>query len=234
MTDMPSDSRPAMPEETPVSHRGPVVLVIEDEPEIRRFLRASLLGQGYRLVEATTGEEGLQAAETRQPDLVILDLGLPDMDGLEIIRRLRSWTSVPLVVVSAREQETTKVAALDAGADDYLSKPFGVGELFARIRAALRRAERPEGAQNKPVFETGELQVDFEYRLLTTLARHAGKLLTRKQLLTEVWGRAYAEQTHYLHVHMAQLRRKIEADPARPRYLLTEPSVGYRLVAEES
>jgi two-component system KDP operon response regulator KdpE len=158
---------------------------------------------------------------------------------------------VPLVVVSAREQETTKVAALDAGADDYLSKPFGVGELFARIRAALRRAERPEGAQNKPVFETGELQVDFgqrrvlvkgkevhltpiEYRLLTTLARHAGKLLTRKQLLTEVWGRAYAEQTHYLHVHMAQLRRKIEADPARPRYLLTEPSVGYRLVAEES
>lgn len=251
MPDLPSDSRPASPEETPVSHQGPVVLVIEDEPEIRRFLRASLLGQGYRLVEATTGEEGLQAAETRQPDLVILDLGLPDMDGLEIIRRLRSWTSVPLVVVSAREQETTKVAALDAGADDYLSKPFGVGELFARIRATLRRAERPEGAQNKPIFETGELQVDFgqrrvlvkgkevhltpiEYRLLTALARHAGKLLTRKQLLTEVWGRAYAEQTHYLHVHMAQLRRKIEADPARPRYLLTEPSVGYRLVAEES
>src|SRR5215813_2186110 len=213
MPDMPSDSRPVSPEEAPVSHQGPVVLVIEDEPEIRRFLRASLLGQGYRLVEATTGEEGLQAAETRQPDLVILDLGLPDMDGLEIIRRLRSWTSVPLVVVSAREQETTKVAALDAGADDYLSKPFGVGELFARIRATLRRFERPEGAQNKPVFETGQLQVDFgqrrvlvkgkevhltpiEYRLLTTLARHAGKLLTRKQLLTEVWGRAYAEQTH--------------------------------------
>src|SRR5215471_4176780 len=138
MPDMPSASRPASPEEAPASHQGPVVLVIEDEPEIRRFLRASLLGQGYRLVEATTGE-----------------------DGLEIIRRLRSWTSVPLVVVSAREQETTKVAALDAGADDYLSKPFGVGELFARIRATLRRAERPEGAQNKPVFETGELQVDF-------------------------------------------------------------------------
>jgi len=246
------DVRPGPPSgETPSPSQGPVVLLIEDEPEIRRFLRASVQGHGYRLVEATSGQEGLQAAETRQPDLIILDLGLPDMDGLEIIRRLRAWTSVPLLVVSAREQETTKVAALDAGADDYISKPFGVSELFARIRATLRRTERPEGSQNKPTFETGDLQVDFalrrvlvkgkevhltpiEYRLLTALARHAGKLLTRKQLLTEVWGRPYAEQTHYLHVHMAQLRRKIEADPARPRYILTEPSVGYRLAAEET
>jgi two-component system KDP operon response regulator KdpE len=228
-----------------------VVIIIEDEPEIRRFLRASLLSHGYRLVEATTGQEGLQAAETRQPDLIILDLGLPDMDGLEVIQRLRSWTSVPLVVLSARGQETAKVAALDAGADDYISKPFGVSELLARMRATLRRAERPEGAQSTPTFETGDLQIDFaqrrvlvkrkevhltpiEYRLLTTLAKHAGKLLTRKQLLTEVWGRAYADQAHYLHVHMAQLRRKIETDPARPRYILTEPSVGYRLVAEET
>ena len=251
MPDIPSASRPAPPGNAVAPNQGPVVLVIEDEPEIRRFLRASLLSRGFRLVEATTGQEGLQAAETRQPDLIILDLGLPDMDGLEVIRHLRAWTSVPLVVVSARGQETVKVAALDAGADDYISKPFGVSELFARIRATLRRAERPEGAQNEPTFETGDLHVDFarrrvlvkgkevhltpiEYRLLTTLAKHAGKLLTRKQLLTEVWGRAYADQVHYLHVHMAQLRRKIEADPARPRYILTEPSVGYRLVSEET
>ena len=251
MPDIPSGPRPASPGVAAAPNQGPVVLVIEDEPEIRRFLRASLLGHGYRLVEAKTGHEGLGAAETRQPDLIILDLGLPDMDGLDVIRRLRSWTSLPLLVLSARGQETVKVAALDEGADDYISKPFGVGELLARIRAMLRRAERPEGAQNKPIFETGDLQIDFaqrrvlvkakevhltpiEYRLLTTLARHAGKLLTRKQLLTEVWGRAYADQMHYLHVHMAQLRRKIEAEPARPRYILTEPSVGYRLVADET
>jgi two-component system KDP operon response regulator KdpE len=251
MPDTPSVSPPTPAGGAPAPSHGPTVLVIEDEPEIRRFLRASLQSHGYRLVEAPTGREGLQAAETRQPDLIILDLGLPDMDGLDLIRQVRSWTSVPLVVLSARGQESAKVAALDAGADDYVSKPFGVGELLARMRAALRRAERPEGAQNLPTFETGELKIDFaqrrvvvkgrevhltpiEYRLLTTLARHAGKLLTRRQLLTEVWGRAYAEQTHYLHVHMAQLRRKIEEDPARPRYILTEPGVGYRLASEEA
>ena len=247
----PAVSLPVSPEATTASGYGPVVVLIEDEREIRRFLRASLLSHGFRLVEATTGREGLQAAETRQPDLVILDLGLPDMDGIEVIRQVRSWSSVPLVVLSARGQETAKVAALDAGADDYVSKPFGVSELLARIRATLRRAERPEGAQNIPTFETGELEIHFtqrrvlvkgkevhltpiEYRLLTTLARHAGRLLTRTQLLTEVWGRAYAGETHYLHVHMAQLRRKIESEPATPQYILTEPGVGYRLVADEA
>jgi two-component system KDP operon response regulator KdpE len=228
-----------------------VIVVVEDEPDIRRFLRASLLSKGYRLVEAATGQEGLQAAETRQPDLIILDLGLPDMDGLEVIRRLREWTVVPIIVLSAKGQETTKVAALDAGADDYIAKPFGVSELLARMRVSLRHAARSSQGEPTPVFTTGELQIDLaqrrvrvkgkdvhltpiEYRLLTTLAKHAGKVLTRNQLLTEVWGRPYADQAHYLHVHMAQLRRKVENDPTRPRYLLTEPGVGYRLVGEEA
>jgi len=227
-----------------------VIVVVEDEPDIRRFLRASLLSKGYRLVEAATGQEGLQAAETRQPDLIILDLGLPDMDGLEVIRRLREWTVVPIIVLSAKGQETTKVAALDAGADDYIAKPFGVSELLARMRVSLRHARSSQG-EPTPVFTTGELLIDLaqrrvrvkgkdvhltpiEYRLLTTLAKHAGKVLTRNQLLTEVWGRPYADQAHYLHVHMAQLRRKVENDPTRPRYLLTEPGVGYRLVGEEA
>jgi two-component system KDP operon response regulator KdpE len=231
--------------------QGPVIIVVEDEPDIRRFLRAALLSSGYRLVEATTGQEGLQAAETRQPDLIILDLGLPDMDGLDVIRRLRAWTVVPIIVLSAKGQETVKVAALDAGADDYIAKPFGVSELLARMRVSLRHADRSEQGGITPVFATGDLQVDFaqrrvrikgkdvhltpiEYRLLTTLAKHAGKVLTRNQLLTEVWGRPYADQVHYLHVHMAQLRRKIEGNPTRPRYLLTEPGVGYRLVSEDA
>lgn len=230
---------------------GPVIVVVEDEPDIRRFLRASLLSKGYRLVEAATGREGLEAAETRQPDLIILDLGLPDMDGLEVIRRVREWSLVPIVVLSAKGQETTKVAALDAGADDYIAKPFGVSELLARMRVSLRHAARSSQGEPTPVFTTGELQIDLaqrrvrvkgkdvhltpiEYRLLTTLAKHAGKVLTRNQLLTEVWGRPYADQAHYLHVHMAQLRRKVENDPTRPRYLLTEPGVGYRLVGEEA
>ena len=234
-----------------VSKPGPVIIVVEDEPDIRRFLRAALLSSGYRLVEATTGQEGLQAAETRQPDLVILDLGLPDMDGLEVIRQLRAWSIVPIIVLSAKGQETVKVAALDAGADDYIAKPFGVSELLARMRVSLRHADRSEQGGTTPVFVTGDLQVDFaqrrvrvkgkdvhltpiEYRLLTTLAKHAGKVLTRNQLLTEVWGRPYADQVHYLHVHMAQLRRKIESNPTRPRYLLTEPGVGYRLAGEEA
>jgi len=241
--------RPATPGDVPASTPGPVVILIEDEPEIRRFLRATLLSHGYRLVEAVTGQEGLLSAETRQPDLIILDLGLPDMDGLEVIRKLREWTQVPILVLSARGQEADKVAALDAGADDYVSKPFGVSELLARTRASLRRAERTGRGVDEQSFGIGDLQVDFahrrvvvkgqdvhltpiEYRLLTTLARHPGKVLTRNQLLKEVWGRAYTEQAHYLHVYMAHLRRKIEANPAQPRYILTEPGVGYRLAAE--
>ena len=225
---------------------GAVVVLIEDASEIRRFLRASLGGHGYRLVEAETGTEGLQAAETRRPDLVILDLGLPDLDGLEIIRRLREWSAVPILVLSARGQEADKIAALDAGADDYVSKPFGVGELLARMRVCLRHAERTVRGVEEGSFTTGDLHVDFphrrvtvkgqavhltpiEYRLLTTLIRHAGKVLTHQQLLREVWGRPYADQPHYLHVFMNQLRRKIEPDSARPRHLLTEPGVGYRL-----
>ena len=246
----PPDNRSSSPT-TPdgASTPGPVIILIEDEPEIRRFLRATLVSHGYRLYEAINAKEGLQAAETRQPDLVILDLGLPDLDGLEVIRQLREWTQVPILVLSARGQEADKVAALDAGADDYVSKPFGVGELLARMRVSLRRAERLGRGADEQVFTANELQIDLahrrvlvkgrdihltpiEYRLLTTLARHAGKVLTRNQLLKEVWGRAYTGQAHYLHVYMAHLRRKIETDPAQPRYIQTEPGVGYRLVAE--
>jgi len=228
---------------------GPVVVVIEDEPQIRRFLRASLTTQGFRLVEAVTGKDGLVQAATRQPDIVILDLGLPDMDGLEVIRRLREWTAVPIVVLSARGQERDKIAALDAGADDYVSKPFGVGELLARMRVALRHTASGGKDAGEPVFSVGELSVDLirrhvqvggrqvhltpiEYRLLTTLIRHAGKVMTHSQLLTEVWGPNQVDQAHYLRVYTAQLRRKLEVAPARPRYLLTEPGVGYRLAAE--
>jgi two-component system KDP operon response regulator KdpE len=235
---------PAQPETA--STPGPVVVLIEDAPEIRRFLRATLAGHGYRLVEAETGREGLQAAETRQPDLIILDLGLPDIDGLEVIRRLRQWTAVPILVLSARGQEVDKVAALDAGADDYVAKPFGVGELLARMRVSLRHAERTVRDVEEQAYKAGDLVVDLaqrrvtvngqdvhltpiEYRLLTTLIKHAGKVLTHKQLLKEVWGRPYDDQPHYLHVFMNQLRRKIEPDPTRPRHLLTEPGVGYRL-----
>jgi len=250
---LPEPSLPPQPPETPDAAAapggGPVVLVIEDDPQIRRFLRATLGTHGYRLLEATAGESGLVEAATRQPDIVILDLGLPDIDGLEVIRRLRDWTTLPIIVLSARGQERDKIAALDAGADDYVSKPFGVGELLARMRAALRHATRSPDDAGESTFSLGELHVDLpkrqvsiagnqvhltpiEYRLLTTLIRHAGKVLTHRQLLLEVWGPPYADQTHYLRVYMAQLRRKLEADPARPRYLLTEPGVGYRLASE--
>jgi two-component system, OmpR family, KDP operon response regulator KdpE len=238
-------AEPSAPPET-AANSGPVVILIEDAPEIRRFLRATLIGHGYRLVEAETGREGLQAAETRRPDLIILDLGLPDLDGLDVIRRLREWTGVPIVVLSARGQEADKVAALDAGADDYVGKPFGVEELLARMRVSLRHAERTVRNVEEQTYQAGDLVVDLarrrvtvsgqdmhltpiEYRLLTTLIKHAGKVLTHKQLLKEVWGRPYDDQPHYLHVFMNQLRRKIEPDPARPRHLLTEPGVGYRL-----
>ena len=243
---MPDRPQPAQPSTAP----GPLIIVIEDEPQIRRFLRAALAVNGYRLFEAASGREGIQAVETRQPDLVLLDLGLPDIDGLDLIRRVRAWTAVPIVVLSARGQEADKVAALDAGADDYLAKPFGVKELLARIRVSLRHAQRL-GDHGEQRFATGDLEVDLaqrrvrvkgrdvhltpiEYRLLTMLVRHAGKVVTRNQLLTEVWGRPYSAQAHYLHVHVAELRRKLEDTPARPRYVLTEPGVGYRLASDDS
>lgn len=225
---------------------GPKLLVIEDEQEIRRFLRVSLESHGYRLVEAATGKEGILHAASQQPELVLLDLGLPDVDGMEIIRQVRQWSRVPIIILSARGREEEKVAALDAGADDYLTKPFGVGELLARIRAALRHSLPGAREAEEPVFTLEHLRVDLgrrqvfvggeevhltpiEYRLLTTMIKYAGKVLTHRQLLKEVWGPDSLTENHYVRVYMAQLRRKIEADPARPRFLLTEPGVGYRL-----
>ncbi len=227
----------------------PVVVLIEDELQIRRFLRATLVGQGYRLFEATTGADGLIEVASRQPDVVIVDLGLPDMDGLEVIRRMREWTAVPVIVLSARGQERDKVTALDVGADDYVSKPFGAGELLARIRVALRHTAGASHEGEDAAFKVGELEVDqlrrhvslrgvevkltpLEYKLLTTLVHHAGKVVTHQQLLREVWGPSHDDQAHYVRVYMAHLRHKLEAEPARPRYLLTEPGVGYRLAAE--
>jgi two-component system KDP operon response regulator KdpE len=225
---------------------APLVLLIEDEPQMRRFLRTALESNDYRLVEAGTAREGLAHAAARNPDVILLDLGLPDRDGLEVARELREWSGTPIIVISARGQEADKVKALDLGADDYLTKPFGVEELLARIRVSLRHAARPPGAVPEPIFESGELRVDLpnrrvwragkevhltptEYKLLVTLVRHAGKVLTHRMLLKEVWGPNYVNQAHYVRVYLAQLRQKIEADPARPRLLLTEPGVGYRL-----
>jgi two-component system KDP operon response regulator KdpE len=227
----------------------PVVVLIEDELQIRRFLRATLIGQGYRLFETTTGADGLIEVASRQPDVVIVDLGLPDMDGLEVIRRMREWTAVPVIVLSARGQERDKVTALDAGADDYVSKPFGAGELLARIRVALRHTAGASHEGEDAAFTVGDLEVDqlrrhvtmrgveikltpIEYKLLTTLVRHAGKVVTHQQLLRDVWGPSHDDQAHYVRVYMAHLRHKLEAEPARPRYLLTEPGVGYRLAVE--
>ncbi len=227
----------------------PVVVLIEDEPQIRRFLRATLTGQGYRLFEAPTGADGLVEVGSRQPDVVIIDLGLPDMDGIDVIRRLREWSAVPIIVLSARGQERDKVTALDAGADDYVSKPFGAGELLARIRVALRHTAGASHEADEAVFKVGELHVDLlrrhvavgaaevrltpmEYKLLTTLIRHAGKVVTHQQLLREVWGPTHTDQAHYVRIYMAHLRHKLEAEPARPRYLLTEPAVGYRLAVD--
>ena len=227
---------------------GPTVLLIDDEPPIRRLLRTALAAHDYRLIEAASGEDGLQQAATRQPDLIVLDLGLPDVDGVQVIRRLREWSATPIIVLSARGQERDKIEALEAGADDYVSKPFGVGELVARLRVAWRHATRGT-RPDEPVFTSGALKVDqayrrvfvdgreihltpLEYRLLTTLVRHAGKVVTHDQLLKEVWGPPYVGQSHYVRVYMAQLRRKLEDNAARPRYLLTEPGVGYRLAAD--
>jgi two-component system KDP operon response regulator KdpE len=224
----------------------PLVLVVEDEAPVMRFLRATLQAHGYRLAEASSAQQGLVEATTRTPDLILLDLGLPDLDGVELTRRLREWTTTPIIVVSARGREGDKIQALDAGADDYLTKPFGAGELLARMRVALRNAARSAGVQGEAVFRTGELAVDLaarrvsvegrevhltrtQYKLLTTLVKNAGKVVTHRQLLREVWGPGSVEESHYLRVYMGQLRHKLEKDPARPRYLETETGVGYRL-----
>ena len=231
-----------------MSDVAPLVLVIEDEPQMRRFLRTSLESREYALVEAVDAREGLAQATGRNPDVILLDLGLPDLDGIELTRRLREWSRTPIIVISARGREQDKIAALDAGADDYLTKPFGIGELLARLRVALRHAAAPEGG-GEPVFTVGDLKVDLgarlvfrngaevhltpiEYQLLATLVRHAGKVLTHRQLLKEAWGPNAVEQTHYVRVYMTQLRHKLEDDPSRPRYLLTESGVGYRLKTE--
>ena len=225
------------------------ILLIEDDPHIRRFLRASLPTQGYELLEAGTGREGLALAASQVPDIILLDLGLPDMEGMEVIRRLREWTVMPIIILSARGQERDKVANLDAGADDYLTKPFGVGELLARIRVALRRGGPGEEGKTSDLFTLGQLRVDFarrqvfrgpaevhltpiEYKLLSTLIKHQGKVVTHRQLLKEVWGPSHVEQHPYLRIFILNLRRKLEDDPTRPHYLITEPGVGYRLRGE--
>jgi len=233
--------------QAPSSVSGLSILVIEDEPQMRRFLRGSLAAEGCKLIEATTGAEGLAAASAQPPDLILLDLGLPDIDGLEVTRRLREWTTVPIIVLSARGQEQDKVAALDAGADDYLTKPFSLPELMARMRVAQRHAARGEKGESVHVY--GDLRIDLgsrvvtrgkdevrltpvEYKLLATLVRNAGKVMTYLQLLKDVWGLRSAHQKQYLHVYMGHLRSKLENDPTRPRFLMTEPGVGYRFKAE--
>jgi two-component system, OmpR family, KDP operon response regulator KdpE len=226
----------------------PAILIVEDEPGIRRFLRAAFGVEGYRVVESATGRRGSIDAGTHKPDLAIIDLGLPDVDGIEVIRRIREWSPMPIIVLSARVQERAKIEALDAGADDYVTKPFAVGELLARVRAALRHAVR--AGSGGLILRFGDAIVDLEkrtarrgaedvrltpveFRLLTALAKHLGMVVTHRQLLTEVWGPTHESDTHYLRVYMKQLREKLEVDPVRPRHLLTETGVGYRLVLEE-
>ncbi len=233
-----------MSETTPLK---PNALVIDDEVQIRRLLRACLEGNGYRVAEATTGQEGIREAAQHPPDVVLLDLGLPDMDGVSVLKRLREWTRVPVVVLSVRDREEDKVAALDNGADDYVTKPFGTAELLARLRVAQRHATP---AAESPVFVSGDLEVDLtarvvrlkgkevkltatEYSLLRLFVQHAGKVLTHRQILREVWGPAYVEQTHYLRVYIAHLREKLEGDPSKPRLISTEPGIGYRFLVED-
>ena len=229
-----------------MSKLEPVIVVIEDDPPIRRFLRTSLSTQGFIVHEAESGKQGIVEAGVRKPDLLILDLGLPDMNGIDVIKAVRSWSAIPIIILSARNGEQQKIDALDAGADDYLTKPFGFGELLARIRVALRHANRAyEQAQNE-VFQTANLQMDLlnrivkidnqevhltpiQYRLLSVLVKHAGKVLTHQQILKEVWGPSYKENSHYLRIYMSQLRQKLETDPTQPKFLLTESGVGYRL-----
>ncbi len=225
----------------------PLVLIVEDDLQIRRFLRATLTAEGYIYQEALTANDGIAQAGARRPDLIVLDLGLPDRDGLDVIQSVRKWSQLPIIVLSARGQEKDKIAALDSGADDYIAKPFGVGELLARIRAALRRSA--PAAQEGEVFRFGSVEMDVgkrtvkvagaevhltpnEYKLLQVLIRNPGKVLTQRQLLNEVWGPNHLDQAQYLRVYIAQLRRKLESDPARPKHLQTEPGVGYRLIIE--
>ncbi len=222
---------------------GERILIIDDEESIRRFLKLALSAQSYTIIEATCGNEGIEFVAAQKPDVIVLDLGLPDMDGVEVTRAIRAWTQTPIIILSVRGSEKDKIAALDAGADDYLTKPFGIGELLARLRAALRRGTQSVG---EPVFVTGSLTVDIskrlvtvdgkevqltpnEYGLLKTLVTHAGKVLTHRQILKEVWGNGYEVEFHLLHVNISNLRRKIEPDPSRPSYIITEPGVGYRL-----
>lgn len=224
----------------------PTVLVIDDELQIRRLLRACLEGNGYRVLEAASGQEGISQAAQRPPDLILLDLGLPDLDGVTVLKRLREWSRIPIVVLSVRDREEDKVAALDNGADDYVTKPFGAAELLARLRVAQRHI-MPAG--ESPIFRSGDLEVDLpgrvvklrgeevkltatEYSLLRLFVQHAGKVLTHSQILKEVWGPSYVAQTHYLRVYVAHLREKLEADAANPRLITTEPGIGYRLTAE--
>ena len=227
----------------------PLLLIVEDDAQMRKFLRASLSSHGYRLVQAVNGNEGLSQAASYNPDLILLDLGLPDIDGLEVTKRLREWASAPIIVISARGQEDDKINALDSGADDYLTKPFGTGELLARIRVALRHSARGRQERTEPVLTVGELSIDLdkrtvhvagvevhltpiEYKLLAILLKNAGKVLTHRQLLKDVWGPGYVNNTQYLRVYMVQLRHKLEADAARPRYLVTAPGIGYRLKSD--
>jgi two-component system KDP operon response regulator KdpE len=222
------------------------ILLIDDEVQIRRFLRASLSEDEFELIEAADGREGIQQCATQSPEVVLLDLGLPDMDGLDVAKSLREWTEVPIIVLSARGQENDKIAVLEAGADDYVTKPFGTGELIARIRVALRHAEMLKGGTLAPLYEHEGLRVDLttrrvtlneqevkltpiEYKLLVLLIRNVGKVVTHNQILNEVWGPAYVDEMHYLRVYMARLRHKLEVDATRPIHLLTEPGVGYRL-----
>jgi two-component system KDP operon response regulator KdpE len=221
------------------------VLIVDDEPSIRRFLRVTLTAQSYNIIEAESGQEALSKTTNDKPEIIVLDIGLPDINGIEVTKLLRKWTQIPIIILSVRGAESDKIAALDAGADDYLTKPFGVGELLARLRATLRRAAK---TTSEPVFTSGSLKVDLtrrlitisglevqltptEYELLRVLVTHAGKVLTHHYLLREVWGAEYGEEFHILHVNISNLRRKIEPDPTRPQFIITEPGVGYRLKA---
>jgi two-component system KDP operon response regulator KdpE len=223
------------------------ILVVEDEPQMRRLLGASLTAEGHRVAESATGRRGAIDAATHKPDLAIVDLGLPDCDGVDVIRQIRSWSSMPILVLSARAQERSKIEALDAGADDYVTKPFGMGELLARVRAALRQAVRTDSGDAILKLEAATVDLErrtavrdgvdirltpIEFRLLSALSRHAGMVVTHRHLLAEVWGPTHQEDTHYLRVYMKQLRDKLERDPMRPRHLVTEIGIGYRLCVE--